>query len=293
MGMTPRDTFAVIAGRGAHDLLRTKAQHFKRLGPVPTPFGLSSPLYRVRIGEARFLFLPRHGEADNKIAGPWVNYRANIYALKQHDVWRIMAWSGPAAIDVSLSVGQYVLPHDLIDETRGRESSFYKGTALGVIRQHPVFCPEMREGAERALQMLNLPFEDHGTYLCAQGPRLETPAEIRRSRSWGADLVGLTLVPEAFLSRELEMCYLPICCVAGFAEGVKERQPAPGEVFDGLLEQAEREAIQQAVGRFLDIATYLSRGLPDERNCPCALAMESYRREGLIGEDWRSWIGKP
>jgi len=291
--MNPHDTFAVIGGSGAQELLRANAQYVKRLGPVPTPLGLSAPLYRVRMGEANFLFLPRHGETGYEVAAPWVNYRANIYALKEYGVWRIMAWSGPGAIDVSLSIGEYVLPHDLIDETRGRESSFYKGTGLGVIRQHPVFCPEMREAAASTLRMLGIPYQDHGMYVCTQGPRLETPAEIRRIRSWGGDLVGMTLAPEVFLARELEICYLPMCYVTSYAEGVKERQMRPGELLEGVMEQAEREAVEEAFGRFLTIASSLSRALPDERQCPCALAMEQYRRENHVGEDWHTWIGKP
>jgi len=291
--MTARDPFAVIGGSGAHTLLKAKAQHFKRLGPAPTPFGLSAPIYRVRLVEAHFLFLPRHGETGYEIAAPWVNYRANIYALKEHGVSRIMAWSGPGAIDNSLKIGEYLLPHDLIDETRGRESSFYKGTGLGFLRQHPVFCPEMHDAAVVAFSQLRLPYRPQGVYLCTQGPRLETAAEIRRYRDWKVQLVGMTLAPEVFLARELEICYHPICYVTNYAEGVKQREVRPGEVFEGLVEEAEREIIQQAVDRFLDIAASLSLALPKEQQCPCGLAMERYRREGRIGEDWHTWIGRP
>jgi 5'-methylthioadenosine phosphorylase len=291
--MTARDSLAVIGGSGAHKLLVAQAQHINRLGPTPTPFGLSAPLYRARMGGARFLFLPRHGETGYDIAAPWVNYRANIYALKEHGVSRIMAWSGPGAIDVSLRVGDYLIPTDLIDHTQGRESSFYKGTGLGFIRQHPVFCPELREAAGRALHGLRLPYRDFGTYICTQGPRLETRAEIRLFRSWGAHLVGMTLVPEAFLARELEICYLPICYISNYAEGVQERPSRPGELFEGLLEQAEQQAVEAAVARFLEIAAALCHTMPQDRNCPCARAMERYRRAGRIEEDWHTWIGKP
>ncbi|UCC67411.1 MAG: phosphorylase, partial [Armatimonadota bacterium] len=147
MATAPRDTFAVIGGGGAHEVLKAHTHNVKRLGPVPTPFGLSGALYRVRIGDAHFLFLPRHGDTGYEIAAPWVNYRANIYALKENGVSYIMSWSGPAALDNSLNIAEYVLPNDLIDETRGRESSFYKGTGLGFIRQHPVFCLEMHDAA--------------------------------------------------------------------------------------------------------------------------------------------------
>jgi len=291
--MAVSDTLAVIAGSGAHTVLKAKAQHFKRLGPAPTPFGLSAPIYRARLVETHFLFLPRHGETGYEIAAPWVNYRANIYALKEHGVSRIIAWSGPGAIDNSLNIGEYVLPHDLIDETRGRESSFYKGTGLGFLRQHPVFCPELHDGAVVAFSRLRLDYRPQGVYVCTQGPRLETTAEIRRFRQWKAHLVGMTLAPEVFLARELEMCYHPICYVTNYAEGVKQREPRPGELFEGLVEEAEQQLVQQAVERFLDIAAFIFKALPEERDCPCRLAMERYRREGRVGEDWRTWIGEP
>jgi len=293
MAATPRDTFALIGGSGAHELLRSQAHHCHRLGPAPTPFGLSAPLYRVRLGEARFLFLPRHGETGYEVAAPWVNYRASIYALKEQGVERIVSWSAVRAVDVSLSIGQYVLPHDLIDGTRGREGSFYKGTGLGVLRQQPVFCPEMREAVEHTLSYLGLTYADHGLYACTQGPRLETPAEIRGLRSSGANLVGMTLAPEAFLARALEICYLPICYIAAFAEGVRESQRQPEDILDDVKQQAEREAAQQALDRFFEISSSASRSLAGERSCPCALAMERYRRENHIGDDWRAWIGKP
>ena len=291
--MIPRDTFAVIGGRGAQKLLAANQQHVKRLGPVPTPFGLSASLYRVRLRESHFLFLPRHGETGREVAAPWVNYRANIYALKEHGASRIMAWSGPAAIDTSITMGQYVLPTDLIDATSGRESSFYKGTGLGLIRQHPIFCLEMQEVAKRAMHLLGLPHHDHATYVCTQGPRLETRSEIRVFRQWKGDLVGRTLAPEVFLARELEMCYLPICCVTDYAEGVHERESRPGEMLESVIGRAEQEAVEESMGRFFDIAASISRAVPDDRRCLCALTMDRHRREKRIDDDWHTWIGKP
>jgi 5'-methylthioadenosine phosphorylase len=245
------------------------------------------------MADAHFLFLPRHGETGYEVAAPWVNYRANIYALKEQGVTRLLAWSGPGAIDNTLKIGEYVLPDDLIDDTRGRETSFYKGTGLGFLRQSPVFCPEIHDAAVITFSRLRLPYRPQGVYVCTHGPRLETPAEIRRYREAKAHLVGMTLAPECFLARELELCYYPICYVTNYAEGVYQRPTRPGELFEGMLQEAERDAVAQAMGRLLDIAVSVWRALLDERQCPCALAMERYRREGRIGEDWHTWIGNP
>lgn len=284
--------FAIIGGSGAHEVLADQASRFRRLGPTPTPFGLSASLYEVSVEGKRLLFMPRHGASQYEVAAPWVNYRANIYALKERGVTRIMAWSGPGALDETLEVGQYVLPNDLIDQTRGRESSFFTGTGLGFIRQHPVFCPELRQAAEKALAGLNMGWRPEAVYVCTQGPRLETPAEIRAYRAWGGHLVGMTLAPECFLARELEMCYLPVCYVTNYAEGVRPREPRPGELFEGLLDEQERLAVGRAVARFLDLAGAMLAQTPTDRRCPCARAMERYRRAGRVGDDWRAWVGK-
>jgi 5'-methylthioadenosine phosphorylase len=290
--MIARDSLAVIGGSGAHKLLQAHAQTLTRLDPMTTPFGDSAPIYRVRMEDAAFLFLPRHGETGYEIAAPWVNYRANIYALKEHGVTRIMSWSGPGAINPQLRVAEYVLPHDLLDFTHGRDSTFYKYTGLGFLRQHPVFCPQMTAVAGQTLSRLRLPYTDHSVYVCTQGPRLETPEEIRFYRKNAGDLVGMTLAPEAFLARELEMCYSPICYVTNYAEGVKDRDRRPGELFEGLLDVAERESVEESVKRFFSIAILLARLLPEHRDCACNLSMERYRREGRIGEDWHEWVGK-
>jgi 5'-methylthioadenosine phosphorylase len=291
--MAAAEMMALIGGSGAERLLASAEAKPTPLGPVDTPFGESTPIFRVRMGDSQFMFLPRHGEIGYQVAAPWVNYRANIYALKEHGVTRILSWSAAAATDNSLRVGQFVLPTDLVDETRGRESSFYKGTGLGVIRQSPAFCPETREAVDRALQLLRLEYRAQGVYVCTQGPRLQTLAEIRNYRKQGANLAGMTLAPEAFLARELEICYAAICYVSGFAEGVLERTTRPGMLFDGMIGEAEQEAVAGAVDRLLGLAAFVQRSLPDERNCQCGVAMERYRREGTIGEDWHTWLGRP
>jgi len=292
--MTPRDTFALIAGLGASEIIGRTAQHLRRLGPVPTPFGLSAPVYRARLGEAHFLLLPRYGDPGEEVAAPWVNYRANMYALREYGVSRVLAWEDAVAVNFSLAMGQYVLPNDFLDDTRGRESSFYKGTALGGMRHHPLFCEETKAAAESVLRMHQTPYQSHGTYLCRQGPHRESPAEVRWLRSLGGDLAGMALAPEVYLARELEMCYVPLCCIVDYAEGVKQRGPEAEAMMDDFLSGAQEDAVELARGQLLTLAAALSRSVLDERTCPCAKGLERYREAGLLkGEDWRQWIGKP
>ncbi|MBI2447331.1 MAG: hypothetical protein HYV48_02200 [Candidatus Omnitrophica bacterium] len=108
---------AVIGGSGAYILLK-ESRYTKRLSPIKTPFGMSQPIFVIKKGNIEFLFLSRHGIKGYDINATSVNYRANIYALKKLNVERILSWSGPGAIDRRLKIGQYVLPHDIIDETK-------------------------------------------------------------------------------------------------------------------------------------------------------------------------------
>ena len=277
----------IIGGSGAYDLLAGLG--LGRRGPVPTPFGESAALYDWELGGQPAVFLSRHGERGYSICAPWVNYRANIWALKDAGVTAILAWSGPGAIAPDLQPGQYVLPDDLLDETRGREDSFYRGTGLGFVRQHPVFCPRLRRAAAQALGELGAVWRDGGTYACTQGPRLETPAEIRKLGLLGAHLVGMTLAPECFLARELEMCYLPVCYVTNLAEGVQPAEYREGELFEGLLGPEQAKLVQEAMGRFPAMMEATARALAPG-DCPCQHAMERYRRRGQIGADWREWV---
>jgi len=285
------EQIAVIGGSGAYELLNEGCFAGERIGPVETPFGESQAVYRASAEGTQFLFLSRHGEKGYSISAPFVNYRANIWALKSLGTSRIIAWSGPGAIDPNLHIGQFVLPDDLIDETKKRDYTFFEGLGIGFVRQSPVFCPDLRRRAAESMAGLGIECRDGGTYVCTEGPRLETPAEIRKFKILGGDLVGMTLVPEVFLAKELEMCYVPICCVTNYAEGVRASDFEPGVLFEGLLSDEEKRVVDAAVGRFPEIIGILVNSLRHrERNCVCEKLMARYRIRGDIGPDWRTWI---
>jgi len=285
--------FAVIGGSGAYDLLAAGLAPAERLGPVQTPFGPSQAIYRLFAFSAHeTLFLSRHGERGYELNAASVNYRANLYALKERGATKVLAWSGPGAIDPSLPPGSLVIPDDLLDLTHGRECTFYRGTGLGVIRQWPVFCRWLCRELEGALTELGLDFRSGATYVCTEGPRLETPAEIRAFAALRAHLVGMTLVPEVFLARELELCYAALCYVVNWAEGVRPAEVDPTGLFGGLFGEEEKRAVEAVLAQFPALLTVLARRLESAQpSCRCAEAMARYRREGRIGEDWREWVG--
>ncbi|MBM3475246.1 MAG: MTAP family purine nucleoside phosphorylase [Armatimonadetes bacterium] len=283
---------AVIAGSAAHHVLNGLGVAAGDLAPVETPFGGSSPLGLGEVGGSPAIVLARHGAGEYDLAAPFVNYRANLYALKDQSVTKVIAWSGPGAIDDTLAIGQYGIPEDVLDETYGRASTYFAGTGLGVIRQSPVFCPRLRAGLAAASEAEGRPARCGGTYVCTQGPRLETPAEIRKYRLLGGDYVGMTLCPEVFLARELEICYAAILYVTNYAEGVRPAPAQPDRLFGGLMSPEEEraqhdavEALPAVVGRAARLLTSLSEP------CTCQRSMERYRRSGRIASDWRDWMG--
>jgi 5'-methylthioadenosine phosphorylase len=287
------NTFAIIGGSEAYNLLTSDKLMGERIGQIETPFGASEAIFEIVGDKESFLFLSRHGEKGYSKTAPYVNYRANIYALKEQGVKQIVSWSGPGAINTKYNIGQYVVVDDLIDETKQREYTFYENKGIGFIRQSPVFCPGLRQCIADTLKSLKFNYAERGTYVCTQGPRLETPAEIKKYSSFGADLVGMTLVPEVFLAKELEMCYASICYVTNYAEGIVDSEYRPGELFEGLSSDKDRKAVKDSVNNFPIIIDALANTINKHNtNCKCQLSMERYRKEGIIGDDWHDWISK-
>jgi len=291
-----RPRILLLGGSGAYALPEGTLGERLSSRRVRTPFGLSNPVHLCEKAGFRFLFLSRHGETGYGKTAPYVNYRANIYAAKSLGVTRIVAWTGPGAISRKIRPGDLVLPDDLLDFTRNRPSTFYEGKGIGFLRQFPVFCDPLREALRGEAKLRHGGGKVHfgGTYACTEGPRLETPAEIRFLARAGADLVGMTLCPEAFLARELEICYAPVAYVTNYAEGVRKMPYRRGALFEGMLPPGEAAAVEAAKNGIPAIVIAAARAVAeDERDCPCAVSMERYRRRGVIGPDFRGWVAGP
>lgn len=284
----------IIGGSRAYDLVREGKFAASELAPRETPYGPSSPMAGAQFAGQEVVFVSRHGAKGYELAAPFVNYRANIYALKDAGITRIIAWSGPGAIDSSLDLGQFAVPGDLLDETRRRPGTFFEGKGLGFIRSYPLFCPQVAGALEAAGRRAGRSVRGGLTYVCTEGPRLETAAEIRKYASCGAHLVGMTLAPEVFLARELEMCYGALCYVTNYAEGVREAGYRPGELFEGMISPAERHLVDEAVALFPEVIAHALKYLRETpRTCHCHETMRRYKLRGDIGDDWKQWLSKP
>ncbi|MBC8283205.1 MAG: MTAP family purine nucleoside phosphorylase [Nitrospinae bacterium] len=275
---------AVIGGSGAYHLLAKQSLgEDKECKSLDTPYGESAPIHHFNFNGLEFLFLSRHGETDYSLTAPFVNYRANIHALKECGVQRVIAWSGPGIINTAFKPGDFVVPHDIIDETRNRATTFFDNTGVGFIRQSHPFCPQISETLHDVLHESALPHHEQAVYACTEGPRLETPAEIRKLRILGADLVGMTLAPEAFLAREKEICYTPFCYLTNYAEGVKARKFKKGELFEGMQTEEEKKQVDDSIQRFPTLISAVFEMLEGkERTCDCSEALRRYKDKGMI-----------
>lgn len=282
---------ACIGGTAATDLLRRGRFAARRMGPQLTPFGESQPLYLCRADGRDFYFLARHG--DNGLPTPttFVNYRANIFALKSLGVQAVISWSDTRAITHNLSVGDFVLVDDVIDETHSRPTTFFENTDLGGLRQWPVFCPHLRTLGCRALAEEKAQFAEKGVYVCVEGPRRETPAEARKYAVYGADVIGYSLAPEVFLAKELQLCYASLCIVSEYAENGSDFQPFEnGRVLDRAEQIRRGRAALERLPRILERFGELHAG--HARTCGCDQSMQHHIDHGAIGRDWRAWFSR-
>jgi 5'-methylthioadenosine phosphorylase len=282
---------AVIARVGAHRAF--EGLGLKKVGVrvQETPYGSSRPVHVFEHEGVEFAVVSRHGEAGYELSAPFLNHRANLYALKGLGVTKILAWVAPGSLHEEMAPGDLVAPHDVLDEGRGGPCTFYGGTGLGFIRQSPVFCPELRGGILEGLKDTAFTLNDRGVYAATTGPRLETAAEIRKLRILGGDLVGQTLVPEVFLARELEFCYAALTYVVNYAEGVADRPYRPGVLFEGMATPEETARVAAVEEAFPRLMLRILPGLAAApRHCSCPRLMERYRVRGDIGEDWRTWV---
>jgi 5'-methylthioadenosine phosphorylase len=282
-------TLACIGGRDAYNLLQNGALVAERLGPQTTPFGDSQPIYRCESRFGGFFFLSRHGETGYERTPSFVNYRANIYALKDLGARAIVSWSETRAISHNFKIGQYVIVDDLLDETVSRPQTFFEHRGFGHLRQWPVFCPSLRKALIQALGEEKCEFASRGVYVCVEGPRHETPAETRKYAITGGELLGQALVPEVFLAKELQTCYASVCYIARYAEdGTNYRPFEDGRVLpeevEGQRATAAVERMPRLLERFCDVLSH-TPGI-----CKCDSTMTPYVLEGQLGRDWRTWF---
>lgn len=211
-------------------------------------------------------FLPRHG-VKHTVPPHLINYRANILALKSLGVKKIVATAAVGSLNTAYKPGSFVFVDQFIDFTKSRPSTFYEGGEQGVVHidmTHP-YCTEVVNVLAAASQSIQLDTHHKGTYVCTEGPRFETPAEIKMYQQLGGDLVGMTSVPEVILAREAEMCYATVAMVTNYAAGISENILTHQEVVDTMKQNQEK--LKRLVMKTIALVT-------EERNCLCQSALK-------------------
>jgi 5'-methylthioadenosine phosphorylase len=252
--------FAIIGGTGVYDPGSLESSAVR---VIETPYGET----QVTIGQyggRKVAFLARHG-TGHAVPPHKVNYRANIHALKQLGVTQVLATAAVGSIRPEIHPGSILLVNDFIDMTKSRISTFHEG-GNGVVHidMTDPYCGRLRSRIAEIAESEKIALVPNGTYVCTEGPRFETAAEIRMYAQWGGDVVGMTSVPEVVLAKEAEMCYATVGIVTNYCTGISDTALTHQEVVDEMKANIEkvRKLFFQVIGAG-----------PGERDCRCPHAL--------------------
>ncbi|MCL6644825.1 MAG: S-methyl-5'-thioadenosine phosphorylase [Dehalococcoidia bacterium] len=259
-----RIPLAVIGGSGFYEMPGlTDIEEVE----VATPYG--APSDRIRIGTlegTRVAFLARHGRRHTILPSE-LPQRANFWALKSLGVERVISVSAVGSLREWLAPGHLVVPSQLIDRTWGRPSTFFGDGLVAHISFAEPFCARMRAAALEAALAAGATVHDGGVYVVMQGPAFSTRAESELHRAWGADLIGMTALPEAKLAREAELCYATLACVTDYDCWHETEEAVDAATVFATLQR--NVAVSQEAVRLL------VRRLPDRNGCPCTTALDA------------------
>ena len=187
---------------------------------IETPYGPpSAPVSIAEIGGKSVAFLPRHGR-EHELPPQRINYRANLWALKEVGVTRVIGPCACGALQPELELGDFVICDQYVDRTNGRADTFYDGPEVMHVSAAEPYCADLGRVLLETARELEIPVRDSGTVVVVQGPRFSTVAESRWFSSMGWDVVNMTQYPECHLARELELCYAAVAMVTDYDVGV-------------------------------------------------------------------------
>ncbi len=257
----------IIAGSG---FCKMKGLIVRETLRLETPYGSPSDDYRLsELEGVEIVFLPRHGN-PHRISPHKLNYRANIFGFKKFGVEQIVSINAVGGINPKLHAGSLVLLDQIIDQTSGREASFFNESEVVHVDFTDPYCPEMRSIFQSASRESEIGINPTGTYICTNGPRLESRAEIHMFAGMGAEVVGMTGMPEATLARELEICLASICVVTNLAAGVSGSRLTTTEVV-GTMNASMDKVIQLIKAALPALASR------KKRSCYCSEALKDAR----------------
>jgi len=257
----------IFGGSGFYELL-SDAEEVR----VETPYGPPSDV--VTVGELagrRVAFLPRHGRR-HQYPPHMINYRANIAAMAQLGVQRILGPCAAGSLTPAVRPGDFVICDQFVDRTHGRRDTFYDGPVTTHVSFAEPYCPTLRRVVIEQARALELPLHERGTVVVIQGPRFSSAAESRWYRAQGWEVINMTQYPELALARERELCYVNISLITDYDVGVEgdpTAQPVTAEEVVRIF-RANLDRLRELLLRVIP-------AIPRERDCPCATALRAAR----------------
>jgi len=258
----PQARIGVIGGTGLYDI--AGLTDVSEVRPN-TPFGKPSDAIVVgKLGGLGIAFLPRHGKG-HRISPTEVPSRANIYALKALGVEFIISSNSCGSFKEELKPGHLLVPDQIIDRTRQRISTFFGGGIVAHIQFADPFCPVLSDIVYKSAKDAGATVHKGGTFIAMEGPAFSTRAESRLYKAWGADVLGMTVLPEAKLAREAEICYASIACITDYDSWHETNETVTVEAILTTMRNNidfAKKTIKLAAGR-----------VPKKRDCACATAL--------------------
>ncbi len=230
---------------------------------IDTPYGKPSDLITIgTFNDRKVAFMPRHGK-KHTIPPHMINYKANIWAFKELGVKRIIAPSAVGSLKEKIKPGHFALPSQFLDFTKSRDGSFSENGRVIHISVADPFCSELQDVILRVVKNQDITLHKNCTYVCIEGPRFSTKAESKFFRSTGADIIGMTLVPECQLAREAQICYASISTITDY--DVWAEKPVTAKKV--------LETLSKNVALTKKLLTLLIDEIPKARGCSCEKAL--------------------
>lgn len=264
--MDKKAEIGIIGGSGFYSFLEDAEEV-----EIETPYGPpSDKIALAKLGKTRVAFLPRHGQ-HHQFPPHRIPYLANLYAMKELGVTRIIGPHAVGSLQVHIKPGNFVICDQFVDRTRGRRDTFYDGPVATHISSADPFCPELRKIAIDSSKALNIPVHEKGTAVVIQGPRFSTKAESRWFSQMGWEVVNMTQYPEVVLARELEICYANISLVTDYDVGLVDQDIEPVSAEEVI------STFKANIKKLKKLLVHIIERIPKKRSCICVEALKSAR----------------
>jgi 5'-methylthioadenosine phosphorylase len=254
----------IIGGTGVYEIVELGEEIVYKV--VETPYGPSPEMSIFQLHGKEVVFMPRHTLGHAK-PPHMVNYLSNIWSLKKMGVEKVIATNAVGSMDESIKPGDFVVPHDFLDFTRMRKGTFYDDRTVHIDVTEP-YCSQLRDILISSGNVIG-----NGVYVCTEGPRFETAAEIQMFRQLGGTVVGMTGLPEVILARELEMCYSSICTVSNYAASISPSKLTIDEVFE-VVENKRKDLIR--------ILSDSIKKIPSDNLCECENTLDGAEVDNFL-----------